>query len=97
MQAPGSNFFVPISSVTMIAFTDSNGLAYFATCNTTPETQTNQYQTGCMMIRTDNGTWYSNTGTPASPSWTLNGTGATGATGPTGYTGFTGFTGYTGP
>ena len=49
---------------------------------------------------------YQNTGTVASPSWTVIGTGAAGATGPTGYTGYTGpanvtgatgYTGYTGP
>ncbi len=100
MQNPGTNFFFPISSVTDVAFTDANGLAYFAKCNTTPETQANQYGVGCLMIRTDNGSLYSNTGTSAIPVWTLNGTGGvgpTGATGYTGYTGRTGYTGYTGP
>lgn len=39
---------------------------------------------------------YQNTGTVASPAWTVIGTGAAGATGYTGYTGYTGRTGYTG-
>lgn len=107
----GTNFFWSISSVTDVALTGSDGLVYLAKCNTTPETTANVFGVGCMMIRTDNGTWYCNTGTSASPSWTLNGvgsvgpTGATGYTGPsvtgatgyTGYTGRTGYTGYTGP
>ncbi len=96
MQNPGSNFWFPISTVTDVAFTDADGLAYFAKCNTTPETQANQYAKGCLMIRTDNATWYVNGGSAASPSWSLAGTGSTGATGATGYTGFTGRTGYTG-
>jgi len=69
-------------------------------CDTTPETQAATYQVGCILIRTDNGTLYSMTGTTASPSWTLNGVGSvgpTGATGYSGYTGRTGYTGYTGP
>ncbi len=94
---PGTNFFVwSISTVTQGAFTDENGLAMLVKCSTTPETQVGIYATGCLCQRTDNGTLYSMTGTPASPAWTLNGTGGVGPTGPTGYTGFTGATGYTG-
>lgn len=92
----GTNLFWTISSVTDVALTGSDGLAYLAKCNTTPETTANVFGVGCMMIRTDNGTWYCNTGTSASPSWTLNGVGSVGPTGPTGYTGLTGYTGYTG-
>lgn len=95
----GTNFFTPISSVTDVAFVDQSGLALLAKCNTTPETQADTYQKGCVMLRTDNGTMYQNTGTSASPTWTVNGVGALGPTGPTGYTGpaVTGPTGYTGP
>ncbi len=100
---PGINPGTPISAATTVYVTDSTGLALLVTCNTTPETtQTSTYQTGCICLRTDNGSLYTMTGTPASPAWTLNGTGAAGATGPTGYTGpsstgATGYTGYTGP
>lgn len=98
----GTNLFSPISSVTSVALLDENGLAMLASCNTTPETQAATYQKGCVMIRTDNGTMYQNTGTTASPSWTLNGVGSVGPTGATGYTGPTstgptGYTGFTGP
>lgn len=98
----GTNFGVALSSVTNIWFTDDSGLAIFVVVNTTPETQANTYQKGCIAVRTDNGTMYQNTGTSASPTWTVNGVGAigptgyTGAAGATGYTGYSGYTGYTG-
>ncbi len=97
MDNPGTNLFWPISAHTDVALTGPDGLVYLAKCDTTPETtQVNMYGTGCLCIRTDNGSLYTMTGTPSSPSWTLNGTGGVGPTGPTGYTGFTGVTGYTG-
>jgi hypothetical protein len=106
MPSPvGTNFFTPLpgSTHTSIAFVDQNGLAMSATCDTTPETQANVYQKGCILQRTDTGGVYQNTGTSASPTWTLNqtATGPTGLTGPTGptgpATGVTGPTGATGP
>lgn len=94
----GVNFGSALSSHTSIHLTDVNRLAILVTCDTTPETQANVYQIGCLLIRTDTGALYSMTGTSASPSWTANGTGATGSTGPTGITGPTGpATGVTGP
>jgi hypothetical protein len=98
-MAVGTNFGVAISTVTDIWFSNQAGLAILAVCNTTPETQADTYSKGCVMIRTDNGTMYQNTGTSASPTWTVNGVGSVGPTGPTGYTGFTGpsVTGATGP
>lgn len=92
----GLNTGSALSSVTTIYLTDTTNLAILVTANTTAETQANIYQKGCICIRTDSGAWYSNTGTSASPSWTLNGTG-TGTTGTTGTTGVTGPTGPTGP
>ena len=92
----GTNYCTPISSHTNICLTDNNRLAIFVTCDTTPETQADTYQKGCVLIRTDNGATYDMTGTSASPSWTINGTGGTGATGTTGATGPTGPTGPTG-
>ena len=86
----GVNFGSALSSATTVHLTDPNRLAILVTCNTTPETQANVYQIGCLCLRTDNGSLYLMTGTSASPSWTLNGTGATGATGPTGSQGPTG-------
>ncbi|MGH7249356.1 MAG: hypothetical protein ACREGC_00095 [Minisyncoccia bacterium] len=95
----GTNFGWAISSHTQAYFTDASGLLLFVVVDTTPETQANVYQVGCLAIRTDNGTLYQMTGTSASPSWTINGVGSAGPTGPTGYTGpaVTGATGYTGP
>lgn len=79
----GTNYFTPVtgSSHTNIALTDINDLAMLVSCDTTGETQANVYQIGCLMIRTDNGTTYQNTGTVAVPVWTLNGTGASGTSG----------------
>ena len=104
----GTNFFTSVTSTLDIGLTDKNNLAYLAKCVGAAPTTANLFAVGCIMIR-DNGSWYCNTGTSASPVWTLNGTGAAGATGPTGYTGplgttgptgytgRTGYTGYTGP
>ncbi len=94
---------LPGSTHTNIALTDPSGFALLASCDTTPETQAATYAPGCILIRTDNTTLYTMTGTTASPSWTVNGTGgvgATGSTGPanaTGPTGPAGNTGSTGP
>ncbi len=95
----GTGLFTPISAHTNVALTDPNNLARLVSCDTTPETQANVYQKGCILIRTDDGTTYVNTGSSAAPAWTLNGVGAVGPTGYTGYTGptSTGPTGYTGP
>ncbi len=93
---------LPGSSHTKVALVDDSQLAMLVSCDTVPETQANVYQVGCMLIRTDNASWYAMTGTPSSPSWSLNATGigitgATGTTGVTGPTGPTGPTGATGP
>ena len=101
-MSTGTNFFTPISAHTNIALTDTDGYAMLVSCDTTPETQADTYQIGCVLIRTDNGTQYQNTGTVAIPVWTLNGVGSVGPTGATGYSGYTGpavtgATGYTGP
>lgn len=91
----GSNFGWPISDHTQAYFADASGLVIFGTVDQAPETQADTYKKGCMLIRTDNASWYINTGTSASPSWTVNSTSA-GPTGPTGLTGVTGITGPTG-
>ena len=106
----GTNLWSTLSDSQEACLTYSDGDAtgnqgqavIFAKCSGVPATTANIYGKGCVMIRTDNGTMYQNTGTLASPTWTLNGSGATGPTGPqgpTGYTGpsITGPTGYTGP
>ena len=100
MSSPsGTNFFTPISATCDVALTDRDGNAMLAQCAAVPPTTANIFAIGCIMIRQDNGTMYQNTGTVASPTWTLNGVGAVGPTGATGYTGpsITGYTGYTGP
>jgi hypothetical protein len=108
----GSNFWAPLTDGSDAALTSADGSAtgnsgqgvWLAKCSGIPPTTASIYEPGCLMIRYDNGTTYQNTGTLASPTWTLNGTGSVGPTGPTGYTGFTGpavtgptgYTGYTG-
>ena len=95
----GTNFFTPISSTCDVALTNAAGEAMLAQCTGVPPATASTFGVGCIMIRYDNGTCYQNTGTYASPTWTLNGVGSVGPTGPTGYTGpaITGPTGYTGP
>jgi hypothetical protein len=95
----GTNFFTAINAYVSVALTDLTGYAMLISCNGDPSsyaTLTDTYQLGCFCFRVDNGTWYSNTGGTASPTWTLNGVGSVGPTGPTGYTGYTGYTGPTG-
>ena len=96
----GTNFAttLPGSTVTKIVLTDDTGLAILALANTTGETTAGTYQIGCLLIRTDAGTLYQNTGTVAIPVWTVNGTGASGASGASGVSGATvsGFSGVSG-
>lgn len=100
----GSNFWATLTDGAEAALTQADGNAtgnsgqgvYLAKCSGVPPTTADIYEKGCLMIRTDNGTQYQNTGTLASPTWTLNGTGAVGPTGPAGPTGFTGPIGATG-
>jgi len=96
MSTVGTNYFTRLSSVTQIALTDDNGLAMLALANTSGETQAATYQIGCLLIRTDNGTLYQNTGSVASPSWTINGTGASGASGASGAVSASGASGASG-
>ncbi len=77
----GTNLFSPVSSVADAALVDSTnvannqGLVYFAKCTGVPATTANLYAHGCLMNRTDSGTGvaalYQNTGSSASPVWTL--------------------------
>lgn len=60
-------------------------------------TYANLFALECLLQDLDGSAVYQMSGTVASPSWTVIGTGAAGATGPTGYTGPIGPTGYTGP
>ena len=84
-----------LTNATIVSGNDSGAVVLGTSPGAVPTTA-NTYAPGCLIIRLDTTTLYQNTGTTASPSWTLNGTG-TGATGPTGYTGAIGPTGYTGP
>jgi hypothetical protein len=71
----GSNFFAKKTSTLDIAFCDANGLAVFAKCTGTPPTTANVFSHGCLINQTDSGTGtaaiYQNTGSSASPVWTL--------------------------
>ena len=99
----GTNFGALLSDGATAYLTNADGVSgndtgavIFATCPGAAPTTANIYAPGCLMIRLDTKATYQNTGTTASPTWTLNGTGGTGGTGPTGATGGTG-TGPTGP
>lgn len=79
------------------------GLITLGTYHGTPPTGAgypNIFALECMIMDLDGDGWFQNTGTVASPAWSLNQQGATGPTGPgnfTGYTGPIGPTGATGP
>ena len=99
----GSNFGSTLSDGSTAYLTNADGVSgndtgavIFASCPGAAPATANIYAPGCLMIRLDTKALYQNTGTTASPTWTLNGTG-TGATGGTGGTGATGATGATGP
>ncbi len=92
----GTNFGVVISSVMTGWFGTPTGGFILVTSNTTPQTTANMYSEGCLCIRTDNGSLYQNTGSFASPTWSINGTGASGTSGATGTSGFSGTSGTSG-
>ncbi len=74
------------------------GLVYRATKTTTgvPAATAGKFIPGAIIQNAISGAVYQNTGSTASPVWTVNATGITGPTGATGATGATGPTGATG-
>lgn len=70
MATLGTNLFAEVTGHTDVCLTDESGLAVLAKCDQAGEVQADTYQVGCLLIRTDNGTLYQNTGTVASPVWT---------------------------
>lgn len=86
-QLIGTNFFAALNPNVNIAFTNEFGYAIVANCIENPNVvaiQPNLFVTGCLMLRTDitsGNNIYSNTGTLASPIWTLIGTGGGGGSG----------------
>ena len=88
----GTNFGVVLSSVMTGWFGEVNKGYLFVTANTTPEATANLFQKGCICLETTAGTLYQNTGTFASPTWSVNGTGASGASGASGSSGVSGAT-----
>lgn len=86
---------------------DDTGLAVCGLKTTTgaPAATAGKFNPGCLIINIFSGLIYYNSGTTASPTWTVisdntgptGPTGYTGTGGPTGATGYSGFTGYTGP
>ena len=97
----GTNFLASISAATEVCLTNDAGLAILVTCTGAGETQANVYAPGCLLIRTDTTALYQNTGTAASPVWSINGTGASGASGvsgasTSGYSGASGASGNSG-
>lgn len=78
---PGTNLLTPISSTCSVALSGSvmnsegNQLAMLAVCTGTPPATANVFEHGCLMNQTDSGTGtnalYQNTGSSASPVWTL--------------------------
>lgn len=75
----GTNFFTLVdgSTTCWVAFTEMEGEietaqpGMVAKCIGVPPTTTNVFGTGCLMLRTDNGSMYQNTGTFVAPIWTL--------------------------
>lgn len=65
----------PLNSTCFLHQADSNGYTLLATCTGTPPTTANVFQHGCLMIQTNSTTGttaqYENTGSTASPVWTL--------------------------
>ena len=82
----GTNFYTPISATCWIALTEAENAtlgvqrAMLAKCLGTPPTTANTFEHGCLMTQTDSSgaALYENTGTFASPTWTLVGTSAPG-------------------
>ena len=99
MIIPGTNLFNSISAYTKSALTDDSGYGILVTCSGDPvslATEASTYEIGCLCIRLDNGTLYQNTGSLATPTWTVNGTGASGTSGATGQSGYSGTSGFSG-
>lgn len=71
----GANFDTNVEA----ALVDASGYAYFAKCTGTPPTTANLYQKGCIMIQTNatSAGIFTNTGSLASPVWSLAGQDAT--------------------
>lgn len=71
----GTSFSTLAKSATNISLTDQNGYGLFGDCVGAPDTTAGLYQHGCLMIRNDTSTGtpatYQNTGSIASPVWTL--------------------------
>lgn len=95
-MAAGTGLGAAISAATTVYLTDASNLAVFVATDGEPETTANVFAVGCLALDTTNGAIYQNTGTSASPTWSINASAATGVTGPTGATGATGPTGPSG-
>lgn len=72
---PGTNLFGKFNAATDIALTNPEGLAIFARCTGTPPTTASTFAHGCIITVTDTTTGtsanFENTGSAASPVWTL--------------------------
>lgn len=86
----GSNPYTQISPTCWVALTEAENapspdvqLTLIAKCLGVPPTTANVFEHGCMMTRTDSGTGtpavYQNTGSSASPTWTLFSSGGGGS------------------
>jgi hypothetical protein len=81
---------------TVVAFiTDGNGYVVFGKCTTVPSTKAG-YAVGCILIKTDNGTLYQNTGSKTSCTFTQRTVGVSGYSGYSGYSAASGYSGYSG-
>jgi len=71
---PGTNLFATVTNTLKACLTDQNGLIVIGSCVGTPPTTPNTFAKGAMIIQTDLGTNnnFQNTGTTASPVWSLN-------------------------
>lgn len=90
----GTNFFTDKTSAIQVALTDGDDNAVFVKCAAgSIPSGTAGYAVGCMLIATDTGAWYSNTGSVTSCSFVINGTGASGYSGTSGFSGISGYSG----
>ena len=77
----GTSFSSKVATGLYADLTDENGLIILGHSTGAVTGGANLFAKGAIVIRTDTGALYQNTGTSASPTWTANLAGGTGAAG----------------
>jgi hypothetical protein len=89
--------FAALNANVSVALNDENGYAMLIKCTVgNIPSSVAGYAEGCVLIATDAGSLYMNTGSNSSCTFTLNGTGASGYSGYSGTSGTSGFSGKSG-